>query len=148
MHGVRGAWPTRAASAHRDECKNFHPRPHALSALDDSGHPRILLELHTSSPSIKLFLEQVVERRLGSQKFRRILRDVGPGLWLEVIAKIRLILFAHLLCCRLLAMFCVRRVVLHAHLADVQLSVARLADIQTTERQAKRGQRCAAAPAD
>ena len=87
----------------------------------------------------RLLLEQVVERRLSSQKSRRILRDVGPCFWLEVIAKISLILFAHLLRRRLLAMLCVRRVVLHAHLADVQFSVARLADIQTTKRQAKRG---------
>jgi hypothetical protein len=36
-------------------------------------------------------------------------------------------------------MLCVRRVVLHAHLAHVQLSVARLADIKTPKRQAKRG---------
>lgn len=87
----------------------------------------------------KLFLEQVVKRRLSSQKFRRILRDIGPGFWLEVVAKISLILSAHLLRCRLLAMLCIRCVVFHAHLADVQLSVARLADIETTKRQAERG---------
>src|SRR6266403_2780879 len=93
-----------------------------------------------------LLLEQIVERRLRPRQLRTVLRDIGPGLWLEVIAKIRLILFAHLLRRGLLAMLRIRRVVLNAHLAHMQLRITRLADVQPSERQTERGERRAATP--
>jgi hypothetical protein len=95
-----------------------------------------------------LLLEQIVERRLRPRQLRTVLRDIGPRLGLEVIAKIRLILFAHLLRRGLLAMLRIRRVVLNAHLAHMQLRVTRLADVQSTERQTERGERGAATPTD
>jgi hypothetical protein len=42
----------------------------------------------------------------------------------------------------------IRRVVLDAHLAHVQLRIARLADVESSERQTELGQRRAAAPTD
>jgi hypothetical protein len=95
-----------------------------------------------------LLLEQIVERRLHSRQLGDVLCDVGPRLRFEVIAEIRFILFADLLRRRLLAMFGIRRVVLNAHLAHVQLRIARLAHIEPTKRQAQFRERCAAAPAD
>src|ERR1700690_53852 len=74
------------------------------------------------------FLEQIVQRRLRPRQLRPVLRYVSPRLRLEVIAKIRLILLAHLLRRRLLAMLGIRRVVLNAHLAHVQLRITRLAN--------------------
>ena len=93
-----------------------------------------------------LFLEQIVERRLRPRQLRTVLRDISPRLRLEVIAKIRLILFAHLLRSGLLAMLRIRRVVLNAHLAHMQLRITRLADVEPSERQTERGERRAAAP--
>jgi hypothetical protein len=93
-------------------------------------------------------LEQIVERRLRPRQLRTILRDIGPLLGLEVIAEIRLVLFAHLLRRGLFAMLRVRRIVLNAHLAHVQLRITRLADVEPSERQTERGERRAAAPTD
>ena len=95
-----------------------------------------------------LLLEQIVERRLRPRQFRTVFRDIGPRLGLEVIAKIRLILFAHLLRRGLLAMLRIRRVVLNAHLAHMQLRITRLADVQSSERQTERGERRPATPTD
>jgi len=95
-----------------------------------------------------LLLEQIVERRLRPRQFRSILRDIGTRLRLEVIAKIRLVLFAHLLRRGLLAMLRIRRVVLNAHLAHVQFRITRLADVEPSERQTERGERRAATPTD
>src|SRR5258708_30094129 len=95
-----------------------------------------------------LLLEQIVERRLRSRELRTILRDIGTRLRLEVIAKIRLVLFAHLLRRGLFAMLRIRRVVLNAHLAYVQLRITGLADVQPSERQTERGERRAATPTD
>jgi hypothetical protein len=65
-----------------------------------------------------------------------------------VIAKIGLILFSNLLGRGLLAMLGIRGVVLHAHFADMQLRVAGLANVEAAQWQAKRAERCTAAPAD
>jgi hypothetical protein len=95
-----------------------------------------------------LFLEEILQRRLHTREFGYVFCDVGALPRLEVVAKIRLVLFSHLLRRRLPAMLRIRGVVLNAHLANVQLRIARLADLETTERQCKRGQRPAATPAD
>jgi hypothetical protein len=42
----------------------------------------------------------------------------------------------------------IRRVVLHAHLAHVQLRIARLANVESPQRQTERSQGRAAAPTD
>jgi hypothetical protein len=96
----------------------------------------------------QLLLEQIVQRRLRPRKRRHVLRDEGASLRLEVIAKIRLVLFAHLLRRGLLAMLRIRGVVLNAHLADVQLRVARLTDVEPPQRQTQLREGRAAAPAD
>src|SRR6266404_7021673 len=101
---------------------------------------------HVGDRARPLLLEQIVERRLRPRQLRTVLRDIGPRLGLEVIAKIRLILFAHLLRRGLLAMLGIRRVVLNAHLAHMQLRITRLTDVEPSERQTERGERRAAAP--
>jgi hypothetical protein len=83
--------------------------------------------------------KQIVERRPRSREFGSFLRDVSPLLGFEVIAEISLVLFAHFLSRGLFAMFGVRRVVLDAHLADVQLSVTCFTNFEPTKRQAKCG---------
>jgi hypothetical protein len=83
--------------------------------------------------------KQIVERRPRSREFGGFLRYVSPLLGFEVITEIGLVLFAHFLSCGLFAMFGVGRVVLDAHLADVQLSVTRLTNVEPTKRQAKCG---------
>ena len=83
-----------------------------------------------------------------TSKLRGILRHIGASLGLEVIAKIRLVLFPHLLRRGLLAMLGIRRVVLNAHLANVQLRITRLAHIEAPKRQTEVSKRCAAAPTD
>src|ERR1700722_5560498 len=99
-----------------------------------------------SSPP--LFLKQIIERRFRPRKLRSVLRHIRASLGLEVIAEIRLVLFPHLFRCRLLAMLRIRRVVLNTHLADMQLRIACLADVESAERQTEFGERGAAAPAD
>src|SRR5580692_1492296 len=93
-------------------------------------------------------LEQIVQRRLRPRQLRPILRYVSSRLRLEVITEIRLILLAHLLRRGLLAMLRIRRVVLNAHLAHVQLRITRLANIEPSQRQAEGGERRSAAPTD
>src|ERR1700694_3868584 len=92
--------------------------------------------------------KQIVERRLRARELGGVLRDVGAFFRLEVIAEIRLILFAHFLRRRLLAMLRIGRVVLNAHLAHVQLRVTRLTNIEPSERQTERGERSAAPPTE
>jgi hypothetical protein len=94
-----------------------------------------------------LLAKEVVEGRLGLLDFGDVLRDISTFLGLEVITEIGLVLLAHLLGGRLLAVLCFRGVVLHAHLADVELGVARLAHVETAKRKAQRGEGDAAAPA-
>jgi len=67
---------------------------------------------------------------------------------LEVIAKICLVLFAYFFGSRFLAVLGIRRVVLDAHFAHVQLGIAGLADFETAQGQAERSERGAAAPAN
>jgi len=63
-----------------------------------------------------------------------------------VIAKICLVLLAHFFGRRFLAVLGVRRVVLDAHFADVQLGIAGFTDFETTQGQAERRERGATAP--
>jgi len=65
-----------------------------------------------------------------------------------MIAEVRLLLVAHLLGRRLLAMLGLGGVVLDAHLADVELGVAGLAHIEAAKGEAESRERSAAAPAD
>jgi hypothetical protein len=67
-----------------------------------------------------------------------VLCDIGPGLGFEVIAKIGFVFLANLFRGRFLAMFRVRCVVFDTHLADMQLCVAGLADIESAQRKTKR----------
>ena len=67
--------------------------------------------------------------------------------WLEMIAKIGLVLFAYFLCGRFLAMLRIGGVVFDAHLADVQFGVAGLADFEAPQWQTERRKRRAATPA-
>src|ERR1700733_1595909 len=80
-------------------------------------------------------------------RLRGVLRDISTFLWLQLVTEIGLVLLAHLLGGRLLAVLCFRGVVLHAHLADVELGVARLAHVETAKRKAQRGEGDTAAPA-
>ena len=75
--------------------------------------------------------KQIVQRRLGAGHFGRIFGDVGTLLWLEEIAEIRLVLLAHFLRGRLLAMLGVADVVLDAEFADVEFGIACLAHIES-----------------
>ena len=95
-----------------------------------------------------LFAEEIVERRLRTLDRSGILGHVGPRLRLEVIAEIRLVLFSDFFCGGFLAVLGIRRVVLHAHLADMEFGIARLADVEATQREAQGGQGGAAVPAD
>jgi hypothetical protein len=94
-----------------------------------------------------LLAKEIVEGRLGLLDFGDVLRDISTFLGLEVITEIGLVLLAHLLGGRLLAVLSLRGVVLHAHLADVELGVARLAYVETAKREAQRREGDAAAPA-
>jgi hypothetical protein len=79
--------------------------------------------------------EKIVQRRLGAGEFRRVLGNVGSRLRFEVVAEIRFVLLAHLLRDRLLAMLGIADVVLDAEFADVELGIARLADVEPAQRQ-------------
>src|SRR5665213_459542 len=94
------------------------------------------------------FLEQIIQCRLRPRSFTTIFRHIGPRLRLEVIAKVGLILFAHLLRRGFLAVVRIPHVVFHAHLANMQLRIAGLAHIETAQRQTQRRERSAATPAD
>jgi hypothetical protein len=94
-----------------------------------------------------LLAKEIVEGRLGLLDCGDVFRDISTFLGLEVVTEIGLILLAHLFGRRLFAVLCLRGVVLHAHLADVELSVARLAHVEPAKRKAQRGEGDAAAPA-
>ena len=96
----------------------------------------------------RLFAKKIVQGRLRTLDRSGVLGDVGPSLRLKVIAEIRLVFLADFFCGRLLAVLRVRGVVLDAHLAHVEFGVARLADVEATQREAQGGQGGAAAPAD
>src|SRR5882757_10315090 len=100
------------------------------------------------NPTPDSLAKQIVQRRLRTQKFASVLCDIGSSLRLEVIAEICLIFFPHLLRRRLLAMLGIAHVVLDTHLANVQLSVARLTNVEPPQRQTQRRQRCSATPTD
>jgi hypothetical protein len=65
-----------------------------------------------------------------------------------VIAKIGFVLLANFLGCRFLAVFGVRNIIFDAHLADMQLSVAHLADVESPKREAELGKGSPTLPAD
>jgi hypothetical protein len=92
--------------------------------------------------------EQIIQRRLRPSNLSVVLSYESAGLRLEVITEVRLILLAHLLRRRLLAMLGIRGVVLDAHFAYMQFGIAGLAHVKTPERQTQGRQRSAAAPAD
>jgi hypothetical protein len=92
--------------------------------------------------------EQIVQRRFRTSNFSIVLSYESARLRLEVITEVRLVLLAHLLRRRLLAMLGIRSVVLDAHLAYMQFGVASLAHVKAPQRQTQRRKRSAAAPAD
>lgn len=87
----------------------------------------------------QLFAKEIVQGGLRTLDRGGVLGDVSPGLRLEVIAEIRLVLLSDFFRGRLLAVLGVGGVVLDAHLAHVQFSVARLADVEATQREAQGG---------
>ena len=93
-------------------------------------------------------LEKLIQRRFPTRDLVGIARCICASLRLEVITEIRLVFLANFLRRRLLAVLRIRRIVFNAHLADMQLRVARLARIQPPQRQTKRRQRPAATPAN
>jgi len=96
----------------------------------------------------RLFAKQIVQCGPCALNFVRVLRNVGTRLRSKVIAKVCLILFAHFLGSRFLAMFRVAHIVLDAHFANVQLRPAFLAGIKAAQRQTQQRERFAAAPAN
>ncbi len=92
--------------------------------------------------------EQSIQRGLGPLDLGRIFSDISPRLRLEVVAKVCLVLLADLFRGRFPAMLRVPDVVLDAHLADMQLSIARLAHLEPPQRQTQCRQRSTTAPTD
>jgi|SRR5450631_2579360 len=92
--------------------------------------------------------KEIVQRGLGAGEFSRVFGDVGAWPWFEVVAEIRLILLAHFLRGRLLAVLGIAHVVLDAKFTNVQLGIARLADLEPPQRQTQGSERCSTAPTD
>jgi hypothetical protein len=90
-------------------------------------------------PPGRLFAKKIVQGRLRPLDRCGVLGDVGPSLRLKVIAEIRLVFLANFFCGRLLAVLRVRGVVLDAHLAHVEFGVARLANVEATQRETQGG---------
>jgi hypothetical protein len=84
--------------------------------------------------------EEIVQRGFGPLHFGRVFGNVSAGFRFEEVAEICLVFFPYLLGNWLPAMFGLGRVVLDAQLADVQLGIAGLANIEPPKGQAKAGE--------
>jgi len=93
-------------------------------------------------------LEQSVQGGLGAVDFGAVLWGMGARLRLEVIAEVRLFFVADFLGGRLPTVLRIRRVVVDAQAADVQLHIAGLADVEAAQWQGQCGEGLAAFPAD
>jgi hypothetical protein len=89
------------------------------------------------SKRARLLLEKIIQGGFGSLNFGSILCDVSTCLWFEVVAKVSLVFLPYFFGRRLLAMFRIANVVLHAHFAHVQFRVSRLTHIETPQWQAQ-----------
>jgi hypothetical protein len=96
----------------------------------------------------KSLSKQIVQSRPRLDQLSFVLRNIGAGFRLEVIAKIGLVLFSNFLGGGLLAMLRIGRVVLDTHFAYVQFGIAGLANVEAAQWQAKRRERRTAMPTD
>jgi hypothetical protein len=90
--------------------------------------------------------KQIVQSRLCAFDFAHVLRRICARLRFEVVAEVGFVLLSDFFRRRFFAVLGFGGVVFHAHLADMQLSVARLADVQSPEREAQCGEGSSAAP--
>jgi hypothetical protein len=70
---------------------------------------------------------------LGLQDLGLVGTSIGTGLGFEMIAEVSSTFIALLFGCRFPAMFGVRNVVLHTHLANMKLRIALLASVEPTQ---------------
>jgi len=98
--------------------------------------------------AISSFAKQIVQSRFCSFQLRRVFGYVCVRFRLEVITKIRFVFLSLFLSRGLFAMFCVARIVFHAHFADMEFRTARVARIEPPQRQAECAQGRSATPAN
>jgi hypothetical protein len=85
--------------------------------------------------SARSFAKQFIESRLCTRDFAGILRNVCAWFRSKEIAKIGFVFFSYFFRGWFFAMFGVTHVVFNAHLAYMQLRIARLAHIKSAQRQ-------------